>query len=445
MILDDVVLIENFKELASSGDKPVYWNLSAELIVDGITIPAHNVVSLDVISDYVGKISDYIYITIEVYNGLHRILRTNNSKKLKVRVIRTLTNSKGEDVPNADIIIKVYDGYLTENISKEISNHEGSGSDSDVYEDNASLYEVDLQLVDPGLNEFRLIEVSGVYRDTGLGNLIKGLLSTPVKHSDVVNYNVDLYPVTNNRKYFQVRIPDGTRLVNIANHLQRRYGLYSAGVGQYLSDGMWYVYPLLDTSRFATMERRAIIISVPTNEMVGLDNSYTIVDSTVIIHSTGQSTHRDDSDRRLFNIGGGIRAANSGNLIDRFRNHASGVTELDSENNTYTVDFDNREGILANINTKSGRWSNNIWYDSSKVITGMGSIIVTPWESSNPKLLYPGMPIRYVYKHKGKVTFVLGTLIGVKSRSISNQKTPSDSRYITSSILTIHVDTEVED
>lgn len=441
MILDDDLLYNQLLELHKVQNKPRHWKWSAEFIFEDTVIEVFNLVSIDIKSNYVEKVSDYIFIRLQVNRNIYLKLLGLNSNKLKLRLSRSLNNTLGDTDKVSQTFVETYNAFITDNASPNIETSSG-GDSGNTTDDMVNWVEIDVQLVEKGISEFRLIEIGGVYRNVIIDDIIRGLLTHPIKelsNSNDTGYDVDMIPSSNTKRYFQMVVPNGIRLIDLPRFIQKKYGVYGSDIGYYLVNGMWYIYPLYDFTRFGNSKRRLTILNLSPNEMSGSDNTYIQEGKDTFIFSTGDTKHIDDSTRNIVNNGSGFRHAKMGNLLDGFSKNTNGKSSIPSGRNSVEISLDVRDGGLSNLKTSNKRLSSNPWLEASNISRGLGAVVFLNWEASNHNLVYPGMPIKLLYKKQGKISSIFGTLLGIQTSSQTSRKTDIDNRYVSSSILTIHI------
>lgn len=441
MIIDDSVFQKAVAKLHSSGVNPVHWRYEAIFITaDGQQIPVHNVESLKRISMYFTETTDYHFLTVNLFKSAYQQILKGNRKLLKLQLTRFPTNLSGETVSSGGNYVETYCAHLLDLASEAVETRVGALTGT-YLDDLGGFVTTRVQLVERGIAEFRLWEISGVYRNCTMAHLILGLLSTPITalgESGEINYNVTMYPADNTDPYYQRVIPNGIPLVDIPGWLQLTWGVYMGGIGNYLYQGMWYVYPLYNFTRYQKAKRRVTIINVPKNEMMGLTSSYYVDGDEIYIYATGDTKHTDTSDKRLDRSGTGFKAAKLGNLVSGFTETANGQTSIRKDGNYNVVSFDDRESDVSNIKAVPNLLTDNLWRDSSVVIQNMGNFITLAWENSNVYILYPGIPVRFIYKYRGIPHSLFGTIASVDTHTSTYMNNVSDTMYKNNSNITIH-------
>ena len=219
--------------------------------------------------------------------------------------------------------------------------------------------------------------------------------------------------------------------------MQDTRGVYGNGLGSYLTNGMWYIFPLYNVERYLRdTSNKLTIINVPQNEMIGNNNSYFMDKSKkeLYIFATGKTKHIDSSDRYLNKVGTGFRSVNSSNLLDTFVQKKKGVLTVPKGQNLMSVTFDDRDTDLENINT-TRPITGNRFKEASRVTKAFTNTVVLNWEFSNLDLLYPNMPLKLIYKVNGVPNLLYGVLNGIQTTIETSQQSITDNRYRSTSQL----------
>jgi len=444
MIIDDAVYKQLFNNINNNQQNPVNWDYTATFI-DGSTndeIPVHNVVSIHRISSYMTEISDQLYVSMQVYKSIYMQLIALDRRLLKCQLIRTLTGITGKKSVIGNVVTENYNAFLTDNTSEAIETRSGklSGNYTD---DLGELITIHVQMVEKGLSEFRLWDVGGVYRNCTMKELLQGLMSQPLKalSEDMTKgFSVSVYEPNNTERYYQRLIPNGVRLADLPGWLQKKWGVYSASLGYYLTQGIWYIYPLFDFTRYSNSSTRLTIINVPKNEMMGITNSYYQDGNEIYIFATGDTKHIDFADSQIDRSGQGFKLAKTGNLLDHFHDVKGGQANTPKGRNFVNVSFEQREGELDNIKAVPGLLSSNPWEAASQAIASLINIVKVTWEHSNPYLLYPGMPVKFIYKYRDVPYSLFGILSFTETTVMTYKPNVTDTNYVSSTNLTLSIE-----
>lgn len=441
MILDDKSLYYHYTKLLNHKGTPATFIYKAEIVVNETeNLNVLKVLNYDTMSNFSTDTADYKFITVLVPYSTKRLIDESNRRVMKVILYRGVA-SLSYTIQPGTLQKQTFKAVPVNNNSSDVNSPPG-GRDGSRTDDMSQLYEITLQLVEEGLDEFRLMTVGGVYKETRTDDLIKFLLSTPLKSfKNNMGFGVKIVKGSNNEIYKQIPIGFGTKLIDIPRYIQMAKGVYSFDIGYYMQNGQWYVYPLYDYSRYLKEDRRMTIINVPSNEMAGIDNSFFVEGNEITIFSTGISLHNDTSEHGIQNVGDSIIATKSKNLFDKFYQIEKGIPKIAKDNNVMMYNLDKRDTDFRGYCTTPTIFSANPWRDSSDITQTMGSIFTCFWESSRHDLVYPGMPVRVIYKADGQIRSLYGTILGISSKVTTLKKIPSDLRYISTSGLTIFLQT----
>ncbi len=437
MLLDDASLYEKLVELQKTNAKPVVWNYTANFIIGDDIVPIINVVAVHRISDYIKTYSDQIFATIHVTNAIYTKVLLPNKDKLLVKLNKELMGNLGPTAQINQNYSQIFSAFLTESGSPHVASNDRNIDKTNITE-MSDLKELVIHIADRELYELRLYEMAGIWRSVTVTELLTGLMSQPIKSNGNIPINVAMVEADNKKRYFQLPIPHGVRLVDLPNYVQKYYGVYSSGVGSYLTQGYWFIYPLLNHQRFSSTNKTLTILNIPANEMYANDKSYLIYDDSVVVFSTGDSIHTDNSERVLNNLGRGFRYSIATNIIDNYRVVDDQGPYIPKGRNHVVINTEKSPTKMENIRAVPGLFTDNPWEAVSQMTAGLASLLGVQWLYANIELLYPGMPVKIIYKHKSIVQALYGTLIHVESHTATEMQSPTDKRYITNASLMIH-------
>lgn len=436
MLFTDASLYDKMLELVNSRRKPAVWNWTAHFIVDNMTLPAVNVLKVERISDFVTAHSDLLVLELHITHSLYNKHLLPNKDNLKIKIVKYQQNLTG----NTDRIVpsysQIFNAFLTDASSSKAMSTSNTTED-DRTNDLSGYANIHVQAVDVALYEFRLHEVAGVYKDVTMNTLIKGLMSHPLKVLNGKSTPVDMVDSDNKEVFYQKIIPSGLRLIDLPTFAQKKYGVYATGMGNFLQNGQWYIFPLLNYKRFNTTTRTLTILNVPPKDMLTSDTSYILEKDKLFVFSSGGGGHIDMSEHVLNKNGRGFRYAINSNLIDNYRDVEGDTVKIPEGRNHVEVAGDITKTKLTNIKATDRLLSDNPFKSMSDIAAGMSSQMLLRWEFANPELLYPGMPTKILYKDKGVVKAILGTLIKVHSNAESDLQNESDKKYISVCEMTI--------
>lgn len=442
MIIDDALFGKELNKLNSHLQNSVNFKYEAEFITENNKIiNVHNVNEITILSNFVEKATDETYIFLQMFKSEYFKLLKTNRKILSLKLTKTQISHMGNAIPNGSTTSKVYDANLVTTESEAIQTRIGKLTGTEI--DNlGALQDVTVQLIEKGFTEFKTWDVpSGVYKNCDITKLITSFMSLPLKTLDPTmkkGFGCTVYPVDNKEKFYQRIIKQGIEAYRFPRYMQDTRGVYGNGLGSYLFNGIWYIFPIFNVKRYLNDINKLTIINVPKNEMVSNNNSYYLDKSNkeLYIFATGDTKHIDVSDAHLNTTGVGFKATNSNNLLNGFNKKVDGVLTIPKGQNTMDVTFDSRNSDFNKINTKN-TVTGNRYKEASKITKGMTNTVIIAWEYSDLDLLYPGMPFKFIYKNNDKPYLLYGVLGGVQTTVEAPQKSSIDFRYKSTSILTL--------
>ena len=432
-IYEDEVLYTMLQELMETEKTPVHFQYTAEFLYRDEILPVTNVLSLDIDSNYMERITDVLHLAVQVSLSDKKALDRVDKTELQLILTRTPTNTLGTSDHIGTPIIETYNAHVTNSESVDIVTPANAtrGVQTD---DLKALLTLDVQLVEIGITEFRLVSVSGIYRGVTMRDLLLGLFSHPMTTTDTP-YGVNVVEPDNTEAVFQLPIQDGMLLINLPDYLQENWGVYATGIGYYLHAMQWYIYTLYKHSGLEETERSLTILSVSPNELAGTDQSYISNNEGTFIFATGNVRHIDQSTAIQHNDGSGWRGTRVTNVMDRYRDHSKGISEIPADRNVMEYQMEPSASPVTNV--KDHTLTNNPWGNSSGPSSGMGAVYTMEWSGSNYDLLWPGIGVKILYKDGNELTVLRGTLMAAHTIVETQRNSIVDDRYVSNTILTV--------
>jgi hypothetical protein len=185
-------------------------------------------------------------------------------------------------------------------------------------------------------------------------------------------------------------------VVDLAHFIQKECGgIYSTGIGCYLQNGHWYVYPEFNTDRFETTRETLLVFNIPRHRLPHVERTYRVVGKSLYILSTGEVRHSDDSEVKQLNEGNGVRFTDPGQLIESFGTTRDNRTRIQRGAINTELKSSDRKTKLNNIQLSPDRFNSNVFYEYSKLSRRKGEFIQVSWQNSQPELIKPGTPARF--------------------------------------------------
>jgi hypothetical protein len=416
MEINNSILISEINDVFNYKENKSNFSWAMDIIVPGI--PDQNVMKvfgLTINRDYISNFADEITCTVSLNLGYYARKLYPNRSNFKVRLYKqhhSLTNSSS----NKELQVDIYKAYILTDL-KSPTIAQGDEVNDERSLDLVSIVNIDLQLINPYVEKLRLLQVGGIYRQVTMDKLLLTLLTNEVdklkNNNDQDILGVNLIPLSNKEVKDQVVVPHGTNIVNVPEYLQNTIGVNNTGIGSYIQDKHWYIYPLYDTSKYNDRLDTVTIIILPSNKFVNVENTYMKDRGTIKILVTGDTAYHDDNDVEYSNTGNGVRYTDPNKIFDCNETTVGNkITISKTKNNTEILDKVDTEVNYAPVS--SNKITSNSYLNMSKLSEKSGGVIVVNWQNVDHLLLKPGMAVKILFEDNSKIKETYGTLLSAK-------------------------------
>lgn len=444
MAIEASVLWQEVRRIAAEGVKPISFRWELTIHVKGKDIKPYYVESVDLTRNYVKNHADVWIVRFALGPGTYNKDILPNKSILEA-TLRKIPLEEGVNTPDKESDIQTV-RFRAIPIDTKSSQVEGNSVVADNTEsaDIGTIDSISFQLIDPVVERLRMVSVGGIYRSSKPGDLLRSILGHhSKKYSKDGNLGclgVDIAEGDNPDVRDHYIIPHSTPLFNVPMYVHETCGgVYSGGFAFYYQDRMWYVFPPYDITRYDRSTASATIINIPKDRLPESDRTYRKTPTQVIIIATGETAHIDLSDHRQLNQGNGVRFVDARNVLEGFLSVDGNKASVDRTKNMNEFVMNNRETGLNMIVESTNRITDNYRLEYSKLAFRNGAFIQVVWENSKESLLYPGMPIKYMYLENNVAHELYGILVGVDSMSSAATPGPAPKRHVTKTALTLFV------
>lgn len=304
--------------------------------------------------------------------------------------------------------------------------------------------DITFQLFNPVIDNIRKKTFGTVFRDT---SPLDAVCFTLMKHSSVPGAEVahqvkgiHIDPTFNNITRNHIVVPHNTPVTQVPEYIDNIVGgLHPAQMRYYLQGSHWYLYPIFDDSRFHQNPKSLTIVKIPKHRLPGIERTFRREGSQVIVLSTRGTTHQDSSESNQLNDGNGVRFADARKIMnDVVKLGLNKVISNLTENLTevvYEHRKDEKDMVMGGDKLITDKYNR----EYAKLALKSGAYIQTIWEHAEPELLYPGMPVRYIFQDGDKTKELYGTLNAVETLDYNTNNTITDARFATMALLTFFV------
>lgn len=387
------------------------WNALIHYGTNGETYSPLAVMSLNTSRDYVSNYGDVVTLTVMMPLGDYARLIYPNRVGLEVTLTQqTLLEFTDSVDANGKSNSERYSAVL---IDQDRSPTVGQGQEvNDIDSLNLTqILEVHFQIYDKAFEQLRVVEVGGLYRTCKVSDVITTLLTNAVQAPKVsaerAIEGVDMVVADNKDVKGQLVIPHGVHLFDVADFIQARYGVYNAGLGSYLQNKTWFVYPLYDTTEFHQRKQTITFFVLPKRKFANIERTYDVNGNSITVLVTGETGFKDDSGTNYVNAGNGVRFTSAPALMERpvTTGGNKATIKRDSNNNEFVA------GDAVGVNnapTSARRITANPFVAYSELAAKNGGMLRVVWQNSDATLITPGMAVKVIYMDGENIVAVYG-------------------------------------
>lgn len=411
----------NEVELITKGpDKLISYYWTAEIHTPDRTEKALKLVTVNNFRNYETNIGDEVSIELALPLGYYAKVVYPNRNILEVTLTRYSVSEVGEttrsDIPPQE------ERYKAVLVLDGLPNIEGTeiGQMSEFALDLQDIIKVNMQLFNRSLEKLRIVTVGGVFRRTSAEDIIRSVLaneSYKIKiEGEKAIEGVDVIPTTNKEKREHINIPQGTKLTYLPTYIQEKCGgIYSSGIGTYLQQRMWYVYPLFDTTRLNTSEKTITLIKVPARRLTGVERTYRLEGESLFVLGTSQSRFTDDASTLFMNEGNGVRLADANQFMKNVAKTTNNKAIISRGTLNSEFIIKQKEDGSNNVQLSKDAISANPFIEYTKLASRDGGIFEFVWENSDPSLIFPGMNVKVLYMDGENIIELNGVMLATQA------------------------------
>lgn len=445
MTIEKTPLYEEVDFILNMDQKPVHHEFRLVLRnANEIYVEPIKLFSIDIERDYVKNFTDKILVDAIFPLGTFN----RHFIPFKQQLYATLTRySRKELEANStyNVESREYRAVLLEESSDSLS-AASPRLGSRGAEDMNDLIRVEIQLMSAAIEEMRMVEVGGIYPNDVPLNVVRYILNltsseTPLSGSESI-IGVDMVPPDNNTPNLNIVIPHGTKVWDVADYIQDQWGgCYNSGMGCYLQEDLWYLWPLYGLNRYDSETRSLTVINLPHLKYPGVMRTYRLTEYQLIVLSTGESSEANFSNHQALEDGNGVRFTHGDAVWDGFGEVKDNKFKATPNTNlTQVQGVERPDKTYAPVNRRRPV-SNNSFSQFSHMAPRKGSFIQAVWENSVPEYIYPGMPARFMFVDRGEeVVELRGVVVGCHHYIHDVIKGIEKGRHVHNTSLTLFVE-----
>lgn len=416
-MIDNTPLWEDIISVIKVNDRNRNAKVSATFHTEKEDFPALKVLMMENKRDYYGSTGEYsaIAVYLPVGDYVYRLLPFRDHLEINVKMIFMTEGGEEslEDSPT-EFLYKALIDFKTNSFpsSESISNRTLRELN------NLPPITVNLELQDRCEEPLRLKMIDGVYRNVTMEQMLRGTFIHEANKIKVdgkpIIQVLELDKPDNTEPVANLLIPQGVFLRDLPGYLQEKSrGVYNAGIGsffqRYMRKPSWFVYPLYKKTRFDEDRTKLVIYAVPEDRMPAINNTYRSEGKIIYIAATGEKKMAENSRNPDLNKGTGFRMADAeAFMLKPVKILEEGIQAVRRSLN-HEVASQSRKDQMNSGQIHSS--SSNAFMKYSELQSRDFSGVSVLWSNSNPDLLYPGMPVKYVYMDRGEYVEAKGTLV----------------------------------
>lgn len=400
----------------------VYWKVLVHLNEEGDVYEPFNVTNVSVRRDYSVGYGDEFTCTLLIPYGEYVNTIYPNREHLHITLMRTPL-ADGTSVADADQDVETeqYAAVLIENRSTVTQLQGDEVKDVEAL-NLAGFNETHFQLFPKGMEILRTKLTGGIFRACTVQQVIESVLTQEVKNLNIDNKQaikgIDMIDASNQNKYEQIVVPHGIKVIDLPGFLHKKYGVYNAGIGSYIQNNIWYVFPLFDTTRFKNNVKTITIFMLPERKFPELEKTYRVLGDSIAILVLTKNDFRGNNTQSYLNSGNGVRFTDANNIMEGFNETVGTKTSVKrTGNNTEFATYLIKDGVNY-LPVAEEKITANNYVQYSKLAMRQGGLLTMNWLNSNPALIEPGMTIRLVYYVNDDMEEAYGTVLGAMHMSV---------------------------
>lgn len=449
MALEDSVLFREVRAIASEGEKPVSHRWECQLFADETEVAILYVNSVEINRDYVNHFSEEMRLELTMGMGTYEKVVYPAKDKLEVLLRKIPLRETKRDV-DIDKEIKAYRYRAT--LSEPKSGMlEGNNpvANSQTKGDNLVPKTLTLELYNPAIEKLRMAVMGGVFRDSKPADVVRYVLGKYSKQfnvDDAVSIRgVDVAPNSNPQVRDHYITPHGIRVVDFPRYVHEHCGgIYSGGFGYFMQAGIWYLFPPFDITGYEQSKLSLTVVNIPANRLPQPERSYRITDRQVIMVATGEAKQVDRSEEMQLNLGNGVRFIDANKVMEGFVSVDGNRATADRSQNTSEFAVELRANGVNNVQNSINRITSNYMVEYGRLAARQGTMLQIVWENADESLIYPGMPVKFMYLEGDKAQELWGRVIGSQTYSQKNTQGPTEQRFVSMCTLTLFLNKKME-
>ena len=406
-------------DLCNLDVKAINWHYTARIKTANGDFPIDKVSSFDITKDYEIGFTDNFVIDVLMLKKhyIQTLYPLRNNFQVELTLTQVGEKEDGMKVNNPKKVTEVYRGFLVnpQDLGQSTQSTSTPSNNTDPNADTTQI-NVKIQLLHPSIEIIMKTTFGGNFHGVP-GEIVKCMLSKVFEDMQIPKggkrpEGVDLIPPDNTKETTDVVIPHDTNILDLPRKIQNEwYGIYNYGIGSYLHNNIWYLYPLYNYRIYDKSKTRLVINVMPKSEIMDSPRTYHVYNREVNIICAGGVESQDNANTNTTNTGDGNTQYDPGKLREESVQQTPEGVYINPSSAKKQFVQSKREDDLNYAPLVKERLTTSLQKTMSNIAQKNGIALSFVWEYANPFLLVPGMPVKVVYFKEDVKYELMGVLL----------------------------------
>lgn len=399
--------------------------------------------SFEIVRDYqIGFIDNFIIkcqLTRRMYNEI--VWPSRNNIKVRLTATQVTEQQHGKVLIGAIKEYREYKGLILNPVEMTQSTEDASTIfDNGRAGDEKILMDLQVQVIPIFAEELYKMTYGGIFT-TEPWRLLRNMLQEAMwMVSKEMPDGVDFIEPDVNSKILEILIPHGTRVIDLPRYIQKNwYGIYRDGIGSYIADRHWFIYPLYRIGRWDKEKHKITMSILPQAFMIKNLRSYHVNVGEVNIICSADTGQFDEVVSNSYNYGDGYTVFDGEKLAQDAVEWGGGIVKVDGRKARKEIVKYPDQGKKNYLPMADQHVVESDIDVKTNISARQGIVIKCTWEHSHPFLLHPGMPVKVVF-FKAAVKYTVEGNILSEAVSVSLESGPSIRRHFSTTVFAVHCD-----
>ena len=433
MSTDNTLIGTEMNEVRNTG-LGAHYKITVQLYVNKKWLSPLRLDLYSVERDYEKSFADVRVISFMMLMGTYTYDLMPYRNDISVDVTYTPVGETGGGQPsNLRAFTRRYRGLLLDPSNPSLTTNVSNQGNRTAL-DNQPPKQVEMQLVEEYIYELQMITVGRRFRNMSPYQALLAVLTQTldfVQGKDekrVLGVNTTGKP--NPAIHTQISIKHGTPIGRVPTILQEEEGgVFAAGLGCYLQDQYWYIYPLYATTHESKQNKLITVYCVPSDRYEGSEKTYRTTDNRLIILAGGDAKSLNINENNQVAGGNGVRFLDARKLLNGFAINNGNRLLVDKASNLFEMASKSITEGINNIQWSGKAISSNPFVHYSAIARLDGRVVVVEWRHGDVDLLHPGALVEYFAVSEGKIEKYKGVLLGAHEQRLAAETGMAITRH----------------